>query len=347
MSNILIQQIMTSRYRTSVEADRLTVSLMSNLGLSTKANIARLAIGRSLAQGVFATESVDSKGLEIPASVLFTQDDIAVWTGLIVAHAKVHGGPPVDSMDSFREAVRKHWHRGAKLLQADWDASSGDFDKFLDTLIVRRADLPDVADARRTKREPEQVSQKPEEASAELIKALANIGVGADIKGFKHGPRVTRYRVFLPDVNQFDKLRRGLERLAISLNLQKAIPNLSQGDEANTVNIDVPRMQSSWTSVDVNLFKTWLSGPLAKDAKLAVFPGVDVMGQPYYFDLSNAPHLLVGGTTGSGKSVCLHALILSLVSRLSPQTLQLALIDPKQVEFNVYRSEERRVGKEC
>lgn len=55
-----------------------------------------------------------------------------------------------------------------------------------------------------------------------------------------------------------------------------------------------------------------------------------------FFDLASAPHLLVAGTTGSGKSVCLHSLVLSLLLRHKPETLQLALIDPKQVEFAPY-----------
>ena len=119
MSVIQIQQIMGSRFRTSSEADRVTVSLMSNLGLSTKANVARLAISRSLALGKLADDGVDSKGLEIPASVLFTQEDITAWVGLIVTHATVHKDDAIDSMDAFRVAVRKHWHRGAQLLKQD------------------------------------------------------------------------------------------------------------------------------------------------------------------------------------------------------------------------------------
>lgn len=340
MSSLVIQQIMTSRYRTSIEADKLTVSLMSNLGLSTKANVVRLAIGRSLALSAFNdSEAVDSKGMEIPAAILFTQDDISTWVGLIVTHAREHSAAPIDSMESFREAVRRHWHRGARLLQDDWTASSGNFDKFLETLIFRRADLPDTAASPRDAKKAAggRATAVPEDASVSLLKALADIGVQAEIKGLQHGPRVTRYKVYLPDINQFDKLRRGLERLAISLNLQKVIPLLSQGTEAKTVNLDVPRISSDWIAVDNAQFRKWLTVPIEKPGALTVFPGVDVTGEPYSFDLATAPHLLVGGTTGSGKSVCLHALILSLVGRLSPTMLQLALIDPKQVEFAVYK----------
>lgn len=340
MSALVLQQIMNSRFRTSAEADRITVTLMTNLGLSTKANVARLAISRSLALGNFADDNVDSKGLEIPASVLFTQDDIAVWTGLIVTHARTHGSSPIDSMDTFRAAVRRHWHRGAKLLLEDWTESSDNFDKFLETLIVRRADLPDVAISTASLKGAAVSQEKPQDASAILLKSLAEIGVTAEIKGLIHGPRVTRYKVFLPDINQLDKLRKGLERLGLALNLQKARPTLTHGDEAKTVSLDVPRPQPTWTPLGFAQFRDWLAATPSNNDQLIVCPGVDVLGNPYSFDLATAPHLLVGGTTGSGKSVCLHALILSLVYRLPSSALKLALIDPKQVEFSVYRGSE-------
>jgi S-DNA-T family DNA segregation ATPase FtsK/SpoIIIE len=336
MSTIALQQLMTSRFRTSTEADKITSILMSNLGLSTKANVARLAISRSLALGNFVDEAIDSKGLEIPASVLFTQEDVTVWVGLIVTHAIANKGDAVDSMDAFRAAVRKHWHRGAQLLMQDWSESDGNFDKFLETLVIRRADLPDVA-PQSVKKGPVFRVEKPQDASAVLVKALAEIGVSAEIKGLIHGPRVSRYKVFLPDINQFDKLRRGLERLALALNLQKSRPILSTGDEAKTVSLDVPRQPSTWTEVGFTQFQSWIAGSKSSSGQLPVYPGVDIMGSPYSFDLAAAPHLLVGGTTGSGKSVCLHALILSLVARMPASALQLALIDPKQVEMAVYR----------
>ena len=338
MSALSVQQIMSLRYRTSTEADRITVALMSGLGLSTKANVARLAIGRSLALGALSDGGVDAKGLEIPAAVLFTQEDIAAWIGLIVTHAQLHGSEPINSIDSFRAAVRKHWHRGAILLMEDWQASSANFDKFLETLIIRRAALPDIATKGTTKPAERGPSiERPQEISVQLVKALADIGVVAEIKGFTHGPRVTRYKVFLPDINQLDKLRRGLERLALALNLQVARPTLAPGDEAKTVSLDVPRPKDSWQTVAFSKLREWVTSVPFDNDQLIVFPGVDMLGNAFFFDLATAPHLLVGGTTGSGKSVCLQALILSMMLRLPPTMLELALIDPKHVEFSVYK----------
>ncbi|MGR8933863.1 MAG: DNA translocase FtsK [Gammaproteobacteria bacterium] len=337
MSGLSIQQILNSRFRTSMEADKMTVALMTGLGLSTKANVARLAIGRSLAQGLLKDEEVDAKGLEIPAASLFTQDDISIWVGLIVTHAQTHEQEPIDSMDAFRSAVRKHWHRGATLLIEDWRASEADFDKFLETLIVRRAELPDVAPRKAGKNDETVTANKPLDVSNQLVKGLADIGVTAEIKGFVHGPRVTRYKVFLPDINQLDKFKKGLERLSLALNLQQTVPVLSPGDEAKTICLDVPRPKNTWQPTPFEQLRQWATSTPMDAEQLLVYPGVDILGMPYSFDLASAPHLLVGGTTGSGKSVCLHSLILSLVLRHPSTMLKLALIDPKQVEFSVYQ----------
>jgi S-DNA-T family DNA segregation ATPase FtsK/SpoIIIE len=338
MSVISIAQIMNSRFRTSAVADKHTLVLMEGLGLSTKANVARLCIGRSLSLGALPEDGVDAKGLEIPASSLFSQDDIAVWIGLILTHARIFGGISIDSMDTFRVVLRNHWHRGASLLMDDWRTSGESFDPFIETLVSRRALLPDVAIKRpdTSSQAPKNV-EKPEDLSNQLIKAMADIGVSGEIKGVLHGPRVTRYRVFLPDINKLDKLRKAEERLGLILNLQDVVVSILPGDEARTVFLDIPRPRQTWTTAGFSMLRQWCASAAGQASKLDVFPGVDVLGNPYSFNLATAPHLLVGGATGQGKSVCLHALILSLMMRHTPATLKLALIDPKQVEFSVYQ----------
>ena len=338
MTDLSLQQILSSRFRTSAAADRHTVKLMDGLGLSTKASVARLAIGRSLGAGALNGEDVDAKGLEIPATSLFTQDDVAIWVGLIASHASANGAAEVADMDRFRSAVRRHWHRGAALLMEDWETNSENYDQFLNTLINRRANLPETG-AGRGRKSGEQVKVAPAaDATEALARALADIDVDADIKGHVHGPRVTRYKVFLPDINHLDKLKKGLERIGLALNLQSAQPVLSNGDEAKTVFLDVPRPKETWTGTGFKDLREWVGRSRVGADRLLVFPGVDVMGKPLSIDLTAAPHLLVGGATGMGKSVCLHSLILSLLMEHSPDTLRLALVDPKQVEFAVYRS---------
>lgn len=336
MSDLDLSQILSSRFRTSAEADKYTNSLMQGLGLSTKANIARLAIGRSLALGALSDEVVDSKGLEIPAQALFSQADIPVWVGLIVAHSGLHG-QQINDMEALRNSVKRHWHRGAALMMEDWQDANGDFDTFVNTLIHRRAELPEEAtvpvDGALTR---PVAPEAPGDISNKLTKALADIGVTAEVKSVLHGPRVSRYKVYLPDINLLDKLKRGLERLSLVLSLDRT-PNMTRGDEAKTIFLDIPRVKNTWKSTGVTELKTWVSSNPGTIDNLTMYPGVDVMGQPFSIDLATAPHLLVGGATGMGKSVCLHALILSLLLAHKPENLKLALIDPKQVEFSVYQ----------
>ncbi|ANL68271.1 cell division DNA translocase FtsK/SpoIIIE family protein (plasmid) [Rhizobium phaseoli] len=336
MSSVSLQQIMAARFRTSAHADNQTKTLMEVLGLSTKAAVARLAIGRSLGLGALTDEQVDAKGLEIPASSLFTQDDVAIWVGLVLTHAKTFGNATTEGMDTFRSQLRQHWHRGAGLLYEDWKNSNEDFDNFVGTLVKRRADLPDrsITASAITRVMPE--AAPADDQSAQLVRSLSEIGVNGEVKGFIHGPRVTQYKVTLRDVNQLDKLKRGLERLALSMNLQQQMPSWSAGDGARTVLIDIPRPRDTWRVAGKQALLEALSAVPSDGQNLTVSPGVDVVGKPIQFDLANAPHVLVGGATGQGKSVCVHSLLVSLITKHSPSTLRLALMDPKQVEFGVY-----------
>ena len=337
MSGLSIQQILSSRFRTSALADRQTIVLMEGLGLSTKANVARLAIGRSLAMGPLSNENIDAKGLEIPGSSLFSQEDVSVWVGLIATHICAYEGKNLDSMDDFRLLIRQHWHRGTNMLMEDWKDCDENFDKFLNTLINRRAIFIDGPTQIPPESQPTINTGNFEDVKPQLIKALADIGVSAEIKDQIYGPRVTRYKLFLRDINQLDKLRRGIERLSLVLSLQQAMPSMMHGNESKTVFLDVPRARKDWQSITFNILQNWTKNLSDDPDQLLVLPGVDIMGNPFSFNLTEAPHLLVGGATGQGKSVCLHAMIISLIMCHQPSNLKLSLIDPKQVEFSVYQ----------
>lgn len=338
MGDLDIQAVLGSRYRTSQEADRYTDQLRINLGLSTKAQVARLAIGRSLALGELTDMQIDAKGLDIPATSLFTPDDIAAWVGMVVMHSHSFG-QVVDSMEAFRTAVRMHWHRGSLALWSDWRACDENYDRFIDTLITRRTEMPELASGSEQPFD-ESTSTKvvttPVDDTAALTKALQELGIKVQVKDVTHGPRLSRYRVMLVNLADSAKLKRSMSQLGLALSLGNTIPTLSNGDEPKTVFIDLPRQKSTWNVVGLERLKAWASIAPRDTNQLMIYAGVDVVGNDVTFDLAAMPHLLVGGTTGSGKSVFLHALILSLVLRHKVDTLQLALIDPKQVEFNPY-----------
>ncbi|CAB3752436.1 FtsK/SpoIIIE domain-containing protein [Paraburkholderia humisilvae] len=338
MSDLDLNQVLSSRYRTSQEADGYTDKLRQNLALATKAQVARLAIGRSLSMGALPSGQVDSKGMDIPAQSLFTPENIGAWVGLLVTHARSTNGEIVVSQDALRSAIRAHWHRGAVALWNDW-TTADDYDGFIATL-VRRSEMPDFAEKRPNsaslKIDSPSDSIRPVDSSTQLTKALDELGIKIQIKEVVHGPRLTRYRVLLVKLGDLGKLNRSIPQLGLAMNLGRAEATVSNGDEPKTVFIDLPRPRSTWKTVGMERLREWSQKMPADANKLFLYAGVSVTGEDVSFDLSAAPHLLVGGTTGSGKSVCLHSFILSLLSLHGPDSLQLALIDPKQVEFKPY-----------
>ncbi len=176
----------------------------------------------------------------------------------------------------------------------------------------------------------------PVDESIALVKALEALSIKVQVKETLFGARLTRYKVLLMNLNDAAKLNRNVSQLALAMNLGDKLPAIINGDKPMTVFIDVPRTKASWSSVPFDRLQSWASQSPRDASKLEVYAGVTVTGDDVVFDLAAAPHLLVGGTTNSGKSLCLHSLILSLLLRHSPETMQLALIDPKRVEFSSY-----------
>lgn len=348
MSDLDVQQALSMRYRTSQDADTRTDQLRQSMGLDTKAQVARLAIGRSLAMGKLPDGNVDSQGKDIPATSLFSPENMGAWIGLLVTHSITTEGVPIESMEALRSSVRAHWHRGALALWSDWEACDQNYDKFVETLVTRRSDMPEFAGKRGEEDESEASSPEVRAAdvSAQLVKALEELGIKVQVKETLQGPRITRYKVLLVNLADSGKLKRSMSQLGLALSLGNALPTVTNGDEAKTVFIDLPRPKSTWRTVGIERLRDWAYGTSRDANDLKVYAGVTVTGDDVAFDLATAPHLLVGGTTGSGKSVCLHAFILSLLLRQKLEALQLALIDPKQVEFapyaklpNLYRGE--------
>ena len=341
MSQLDIQQVLGARYVTSLEADKHTDQLRQNLGLDTKAQVARLAIGRSLAMGKLPDVKIDSSGMAIPATSLFSSENIGAWVGLLQTSENSSESPIFDTMDGLRNAIRAHRHRGAIALWEEWKSCGEDYEKFIEALI-RRSEMPDFAanavdfkNIDRTSKQLAEVEQPPD-LSNTLTKALDELGIKIQVRNSLVGPRLTRYRILLMNLGDLGKLNRSVLQLSLALNLGAEVVSVSNGDESKTIFIDVPRPRSTWTNVGIERLQTWINGCVTDVSQLALYAGVDVTGNDVTLDLATAPHLLMGGTTGSGKSVCLHSFILSLLMRHKPETLQLALIDPKQVEFAAY-----------
>ena len=178
------------------------------------------------------------------------------------------------------------------------------------------------------------VSAEELEASKRRLQdALDSFAVDAFVYDSIVGPRVTQFRVrpgFGVRVEAIASLEKNIA-LAMSANavrIQAPIPGES------FVGIEIPNRQATPLALRGALESGAWTGA---SGDLPLVLGVDITGRQVLCDLAKAPHLLIAGATGSGKSVCISNLILSLVYRFRPDELELVLIDPKIVEFAIYR----------
>nr|VFJ88617.1 MAG: DNA segregation ATPase FtsK/SpoIIIE, S-DNA-T family [Candidatus Kentron sp. LFY] len=236
----------------------------------------------------------------------------------------------------YRKLLQRHIRRGLREIQTGW-RESHDFHQYLYQELFAGPD--GIAETRLSH---EGIVHEQDR----LINALREIDIQAEIRESRDGPRLTRIFLYLPDVHDLDRLRRGLDKIAFSMGLgeQRIFATRTSG-EFKVLALDIPRARESWRTIQGAELHDWtMQGQDTGEMALPVWPGVDVLGKSFPFDLAQAPHLLVAGTTGSGKSVCLHALILSLLWHQRPADLQLCLIDPKRVEFESYRRLPNLIG---
>ena len=219
----------------------------------------------------------------------------------------------------FNQLLQRHVRRGLREIRTTWRPGH-DFHSFLYHELFSGGEVP-VPHVDR---------------SEELLKGLLEVGVSARLEEVIEGPRISRYRVYLDDINHLDRIHRSLDKLGLHLGLQQHGIFLAEDSEPRVVSLDVPRPRETWQTVPGARIKGWATQAEPDEGALRVWPGVDVLGDPFSFDLSDCPHLLVAGTTGSGKSVCIHTMLLSLLWALGPNQLKLLLIDPKKVEFAHY-----------
>lgn len=171
-----------------------------------------------------------------------------------------------------------------------------------------------------------------------IEKTLDEFGIPAKVVGFRSGPTVTQFAVEPGYIDKSDDDRQKIRVSQIS-SLQK---DLALALSAERLRIEAPVPGKSYVGIEIpnpNSTDVRLRSLLESEAfsrvnsPLALTLGRDVSGRPVISDLATMPHLLIAGTTGSGKSVCITALTACLVMNNSPDDLKLAMIDPKRVEL--------------
>lgn len=169
----------------------------------------------------------------------------------------------------------------------------------------------------------------------ELEIALDTFGIPAKVIGVVIGPAVTRYELEMPAGVSIKRLLALQEDIAYYLSSNGDIRIEAPIPGKRAVGIEVPNQKIATVGLrDIILSREFYEGK----NNLSIALGKDISGAVKTFSLIKVPHLLIAGTTGSGKSVCINAIILSLIYRYSPDEVKFILVDPKRVEFSMYNN---------
>lgn len=165
-----------------------------------------------------------------------------------------------------------------------------------------------------------------------LREALKNFGINVEVKGISQGPSITRFEI-QPElgvpVSRIVKLSDDIQMslAATSIRIEAPIPGKS------AVGIEIPNKVKTMVLlrdlIETEEFKS-------NKSKISFTVGKDLAGKNIIDDIHNMPHLLIAGTTGSGKSVCINAIVMSILYHASPDEVKMILVDPKQVELSIY-----------
>ena len=167
-----------------------------------------------------------------------------------------------------------------------------------------------------------------------IVETLYNLlRIETQVVRVTQGPSVTRYDIEIPANVQTSRVLGCDRELAMRLRAKDGV-NIQTNYENGSISIEVPNKQRATVGLKEILLAPEFAK--AKPGALMFGMGKDIEGRSVCGDISKMKHLLVAGATGSGKSVCLTALIISLLFKYSPEELRLILIDPKQTEFSVY-----------
>lgn len=165
-----------------------------------------------------------------------------------------------------------------------------------------------------------------------LQEVFKDFGIDAKVVAVNIGPSVTQYEMEVKAGTKLSKVisldrELALALAAKSVHIQAPIPG------KKTIGIETPNKVNTMVSVRELLEAIPKS---LSDSKLLVTLGKDILGKPVFCEIDKTPHLLVAGATGSGKSVCINSMLVSILMRTKPDEVKLVLVDPKKVELSIY-----------
>lgn len=191
---------------------------------------------------------------------------------------------------------------------------------------------PKLLGAAKPKIQPLESKADSDKVARKIEEIISQFGIESKVVSMERGPIITRYELTIPNGVRLSKITSLSDELkyflaVTNIRIVAPIPGKS------TIGIEVPNLHRE----DVHLTELLRESSLAKvQGGLSICIGKDISGKSMNIDLTKLPHLLVAGTTGSGKSVCLNSMITSLIFTRSPEELRFIMIDPKMVEMTLY-----------
>lgn len=289
----------------------------------------------------------NAKGTEIPSFQTCFQDYSRLW--LVMLSDTLFRLNPNRKVgkDDLYALIHSLWHTGAVELENLWEnckrfkpddelAARQAFLDELTGLAVKNAGVGKIANT-----SDSQNDERPSENQEQRLRGAferQNINI-ADLKFSHAGARYDIYRLRLSKYTDLDRYHPGLcSELGVKENALHIVP--CYNNESHAYNVKLLRDEKTWHKLGAAKFAEALQS-YDKDYILPVCIGIDEYGEAHFKDLTSAPHMLIGGTTGSGKSVFVRTLLRSLFDLCKGQDkMEVAILDPKKVDYRIFENEE-------
>jgi DNA segregation ATPase FtsK/SpoIIIE, S-DNA-T family len=246
----------------------------------------------------------------------------------VATPSPLRASPPVDAEQEYPDLVATEPPR---LVPEETEELDDDHPSLFDvTEVGEEYRLPDRAILRMSKPAAGSSVDAGGRVAEILVQALANFGVEATLVGQVAGPRVTRYELQLAPGTKVSKVAALKDDLSYALATTE-IRILAPIPGKQAVGVEVPNAAPNYVTLgDIYDDLPTTASPLA------VWLGKDISGTAVWTDLARMPHLLIAGTTGSGKSGCINTILSSVLLRATPDDVRMILIDPKRIELGYY-----------
>jgi DNA segregation ATPase FtsK/SpoIIIE, S-DNA-T family len=251
-----------------------------------------------------------------------------VWANQEVSPATLvkPAQPPVDAASAFPDVVGE----APPLLDPSEEAATQEQLFEVEPAASEAYRLPDRALLRTSPDGSSSDAKVGAQVAEALVQALAHFGIDATVVGEIAGPRVTRYELKLAPGTKMSKVAALKDDLSYALATTE-IRILAPIPGKQAVGVEVPNLSPNFVRLG-DIFDDLPSS----SSPLSVWLGKDIAGNSIWTDLARMPHLLIAGTTGSGKSGCVNTMLTSILLRSTPDDVRMILVDPKRIELSYY-----------